>query len=101
MFGGYFARCLLHETDHLNGIVYTDHLTERQRNLVLQEMTDVMDDVFAERRERARRLEADGLRPRLSAPPDLIRGGHPIPLDPEFRHTDDRLKARTMEKGRN
>jgi peptide deformylase len=58
---GYFARCLLHETDHLNGIVYTDHLTKRQRNLVLQEMADVMDDVFAERRERARLLEAEDL----------------------------------------
>jgi peptide deformylase len=54
---GYFARCLLHETDHLNGIMYTDHLTKRQRDLVLQEMADVMEDVFAERRERARILE--------------------------------------------
>jgi peptide deformylase len=58
---GYFARCLLHETDHLNGIMYTDHLTKRQRNMVLQEMADVMDDVFAERRERGRLLEADGV----------------------------------------
>jgi peptide deformylase len=58
---GYFARCLLHETDHLNGIMYTDHLTRRQRSLVLEEMADVMDDVFAERRERARVFEAGDL----------------------------------------
>jgi peptide deformylase len=58
---GYFARCLLHETDHLNGIMYIDHLTRRQRNLVLQEMADVMEDVFAERRERARVFEAGDL----------------------------------------
>lgn len=53
---GYFARCLLHETDHLNGVLYTDHLTKRQRKLVLQEMSDIMEDIFAERRERARQL---------------------------------------------
>ena len=29
------ARCLLHETDHLNGIVYVDHLPEARRLQVL------------------------------------------------------------------
>jgi hypothetical protein len=41
--------------------VFIDHLTRRQRNLVLQEMADVMEDVFAERRERARVFEAGDL----------------------------------------
>ncbi|MFE0680816.1 peptide deformylase [Streptomyces sp. NPDC058961] len=55
---GYFARCLLHETDHLNGLVYVDRLTKRQRRSVLQEMDDVKESVFARRVERAKALGA-------------------------------------------
>lgn len=33
---GLFARCLVHETDHLDGTLYIDHLTRRQRSRVLQ-----------------------------------------------------------------
>jgi peptide deformylase len=35
---GFLARCLLHETEHLNGILYIDHLNRRKRNRILQEI---------------------------------------------------------------
>jgi peptide deformylase len=53
---GFFARCLQHETDHLNGTLYIDRLSKRERRSVLDEMAEVMDEVFAERQERARKL---------------------------------------------
>nr|WP_232323434.1 peptide deformylase [Catenuloplanes japonicus] len=34
---GYFARCLQHETDHLNGTVYVDLLPAEQRESLLRE----------------------------------------------------------------
>lgn len=36
---GLLARCLQHEIDHLNGIVYVDHLGERERREVLAAAT--------------------------------------------------------------
>ena len=35
---GYFARCLLHETDHLRGTLYIDYLPRNRRRRVLREM---------------------------------------------------------------
>ena len=35
---GYFARCLQHETDHLRGLLYIDHLPRNRRRRVLREM---------------------------------------------------------------
>jgi peptide deformylase len=35
---GYFARCLQHETDHLKGTLYIDHLPRNRRRRVLREM---------------------------------------------------------------
>ena len=35
---GYFARCLQHETDHLRGILYIDHLPRGRRRRVLRDM---------------------------------------------------------------
>lgn len=35
---GYFARCLQHETDHLDGILYVDHLPRNRRRKVLRDM---------------------------------------------------------------
>ena len=35
---GYFARCLLHETEHLSGTLYIDHLPRNQRRRVLRDM---------------------------------------------------------------
>ena len=56
---GYFARCLQHETDHLDGQLYIDRLTKRQRRSVLEEMNDVMEDVFKQREMRAREIGAE------------------------------------------
>lgn len=33
---GYLARCLIHETQHLDGTLYIDHLNRRRRSRVLQ-----------------------------------------------------------------
>jgi peptide deformylase len=37
---GYFARCLQHETDHLNGYLYIDRLSKRDRKDVLRQMAE-------------------------------------------------------------
>jgi peptide deformylase len=34
---GYLARCLLHECDHLDGVVYVDHLSARRRRRIMAE----------------------------------------------------------------
>lgn len=46
---GYFARCLAHETDHVNGHVYLDRLSRRERREALAQMADRRDEVFARR----------------------------------------------------
>ncbi|NUT19859.1 MAG: peptide deformylase [Hamadaea sp.] len=53
---GYFARCLQHETDHLNGKLYIDRLGSRQRKSVLKEMEQRKEEVFARRAEKAATL---------------------------------------------
>jgi peptide deformylase len=35
---GFFARCLVHETEHLAGVLYIDHLPRNRRRRVLREM---------------------------------------------------------------
>ena len=35
---GFFARCLQHETDHLKGVLFIDHLPRNRRRRVLREM---------------------------------------------------------------
>lgn len=35
---GFFARCLQHETDHLRGVLYLDHLPRNRRRRVLRDM---------------------------------------------------------------
>ncbi|SOD71865.1 peptide deformylase [Jatrophihabitans sp. GAS493] len=35
---GFFARCLIHETEHLSGILYIDHLPRNRRRKVLRAM---------------------------------------------------------------
>jgi peptide deformylase len=46
---GYFARCLEHETDHVNGQVYLDRLSGRERKDALRQMADRREAVFARR----------------------------------------------------
>ena len=40
---GLLARCLQHESDHLEGMVYVDRLSKRARNRVLKEWADSSD----------------------------------------------------------
>ena len=40
---GYFARCLQHETDHLNGTVFGDRLASRARKKLYAQHRDVAD----------------------------------------------------------
>ncbi|HEX2904480.1 MAG TPA: peptide deformylase [Jatrophihabitans sp.] len=35
---GFLARCLVHETEHLQGTLYIDHLNRRKRNRVLSDI---------------------------------------------------------------
>ncbi|MEU1615978.1 peptide deformylase [Streptomyces sp. NPDC008238] len=37
---GFFARCLQHETDHLNGYLYIDRLSKRDRKDALKQMAE-------------------------------------------------------------
>ncbi|WP_405497576.1 peptide deformylase [Streptomyces sp. NBC_00096] len=53
---GYFARCLEHEVDHLNGIIYLDRMSRKERRRVLREMAEHREEVFEARRTRAARL---------------------------------------------
>jgi peptide deformylase len=46
---GYFARCLEHETDHVNGQVYLDRLSGRERKDALRQMAARREAVFARR----------------------------------------------------
>ncbi|MCX5525831.1 peptide deformylase [Streptomyces bobili] len=55
---GYFARCLAHETDHVNGHVYLDRLSRRDRRDALRQVADRRDEVFARRAARQRTLTA-------------------------------------------
>ncbi|GAA3491674.1 peptide deformylase [Streptomyces cremeus] len=46
---GYFARCLQHETDHVNGRLYLDRLARRERKTALREMEEAKEEAFARR----------------------------------------------------
>ncbi|MEU9520343.1 peptide deformylase [Streptomyces sp. NPDC048224] len=46
---GYFARCLAHETDHVNGRVYLDRLSGRERKAALRQSADRREEVLARR----------------------------------------------------
>ena len=52
---GFFARCLQHETDHLNGYVYLDRLSKRDRKDALKQMEAQREEVFARRAANAQR----------------------------------------------
>ncbi|MFF2148616.1 peptide deformylase [Kitasatospora sp. NPDC058190] len=57
---GYFARCLQHETDHLDGQLYVDRLSKRDRKDVLRQMERRREKVFAQRDKVAERLDWRG-----------------------------------------
>jgi peptide deformylase len=53
---GFFARCLQHETDHLNGYLYIDRLSKRDRKDALKQMEALREEVFARRAAKAEAL---------------------------------------------
>jgi peptide deformylase len=53
---GYFARCLQHETDHVNGYLYIDRLSKRERKDALKQMETMREEVFARRAAKAETL---------------------------------------------
>jgi peptide deformylase len=55
---GYFARCLQHETDHLEGRLYLDRLSKRDRKDVLRQTAERRESVFAGRTGRAAELDS-------------------------------------------
>ncbi|WP_251094483.1 peptide deformylase [Streptomyces sp. Caat 7-52] len=55
---GYFARCLAHETDHTDGYVYLDRLSNRDKKDALRQMSARRDEVFARRTAKAAALDA-------------------------------------------
>ncbi|WP_063773510.1 peptide deformylase [Streptomyces rubellomurinus] len=57
---GYFARCLQHEADHLEGRLYVDRLGRRDRKDVLRQVEERRERVFAQRAEAAGRLDRTG-----------------------------------------
>lgn len=54
---GYFARCLAHETDHVNGHVYLDRLSKRDRKEALRQSGERREEVFARRAANVEALE--------------------------------------------
>ncbi|MFC1403121.1 MULTISPECIES: peptide deformylase [Streptacidiphilus] len=55
---GYFARCLQHETDHLEGRLYLDRLSKRDRKDALRQTAERREAVFAGRTRRASELDS-------------------------------------------
>ncbi|QMU77674.1 peptide deformylase [Streptacidiphilus sp. PB12-B1b] len=55
---GYFARCLQHETDHLNGGLYLDRLSKRDRREALRQRDERREAVLARRAARSAELDA-------------------------------------------
>lgn len=64
---GYFARCLQHEADHLDGYLYIDRLSKRERKDALKQMEAQREEVFARRAKRAEALDGGA---RQAAAPD-------------------------------
>ncbi len=56
---GLFARCLLHETDHLDGKLYLDHLSARDRRRAMRDMEAVKDETWAEWDANEKRLATE------------------------------------------
>lgn len=57
---GYFARCLQHEADHLDGGLYVDRLGRRDRKEVLRQVEERREKVFAQRADAADALNWTG-----------------------------------------
>lgn len=53
---GLLARCFVHETDHLDGTLYVDHLGEKGRKVALAEMEEHKQEIWDEWDEKAAAL---------------------------------------------
>ncbi|GAB2450656.1 peptide deformylase [Xylanimonas ulmi] len=56
---GYLARCFIHEAQHLDGVLYWDHLTPEQQADALRQRDEQRADILANRHEIAVELEKD------------------------------------------
>lgn len=65
---GYFARMLQHETDHLEGRLYIDLISKRERKRVISEMLDFRPEVLERRAELTQALSKEPARYPASAP---------------------------------
>ncbi len=54
---GYFARMLQHETDHLDGRLYIDLISKRERKRVISEMLEFRPEVLTRRAELTEAME--------------------------------------------
>jgi len=54
---GYLARCFIHESQHLDGILYWDHLSADLQADALEQRDEERADIIAERREIAIELD--------------------------------------------
>ncbi|MFI9809339.1 peptide deformylase [Streptomyces sp. NPDC052301] len=66
---GYFARCLAHETDHVQGHIYLDRLSKREKKDALRQMAARRDEVYARRAAKAEALSRAQGRLTPSGPP--------------------------------
>lgn len=65
---GYFARMLQHETDHLDGRLYIDLISKRERKRVISEMLEFRPEVLQRRAELTHALEKEPANYPESAP---------------------------------
>lgn len=65
---GYFARMLQHETDHLDGRLYIDLISKRERKRVISEMLDFRPEVLERRAELTHALTKEPAHYPASAP---------------------------------
>ena len=49
---GLLARCILHEIDHLDGVLHVDYLSRIKRELILRKLSKLKPTLMAERAER-------------------------------------------------
>jgi peptide deformylase len=54
---GYLARCFIHESQHLDGTLYWDHLSEDLQADALEQRDEERPHIIAERREIAIELD--------------------------------------------
>ena len=62
---GLLAACLQHEIDHLNGVLFVDHLSALKRNIILRKLA----------KEQRQKTARHGDAPRLHGQPGFRRAG--------------------------